>query len=105
MGRDLQLLGMAKKAGLLAIGTDAVGGAARSGKVRLVISASDASEGATRRARRNAENGKAAFATVPYTMAELGRMTGRGAPGTVAFLDAGLATAFLDALGDRRVSL
>ncbi|MCL2201122.1 MAG: 50S ribosomal protein L7 [Oscillospiraceae bacterium] len=96
--RNLQILGLAKKAGLLAIGEESAGVAARSGRAVLIISASDASERALRNAKINAEAGFALCAEVPYTKFELGNMTGRGSPGTVAFLDTGLATRFLKGL-------
>ena len=100
MDRSLQLLGIAKKAGLLAIGGDDVSAAARSGKARLILSASDASENALRRARVNAETGAAVHVIVPYTRFELGNMTRRGSPGTAAILDAGLAAGFLRGLAE-----
>ncbi|MCL2227932.1 MAG: hypothetical protein FWB97_09990 [Oscillospiraceae bacterium] len=96
--RNLQILGLAKKAGLLAIGCEAAGAAARSGKTKLIISASDASERAYRNARINADAGYAICIVVPYTKFELGNITGRGSPGTVAFLDIGLAVRFLQGL-------
>jgi len=96
--RNLQIIGLAKKAGLLAVGCEAAGTAARSGKTKLIISASDASERAHRNARINADAGYATYAIVPYTKFELGNVTGRGSPGTVAFLDKGLAIKFLKGL-------
>jgi len=98
--RNLQILGLAKKAGLLAIGEESAGAAARSGKSKLVISASDASERSYREARRNADEGFAMCIVVPYTKFELGNVTGRGSPGTVAFLDKGLAVRFLQGLAE-----
>jgi len=98
MDRNLQLLGMAKKAGLLAIGGDAVGAAARAGKVWLVISASDSSESALRRARYVTGSSRAAHVIAPFTKFELGNVTGRGSPGTVAILDAGLSAGFVKGL-------
>jgi len=98
--RNLQLLGIMKKAGLLAVGGDAVGMAARAGKVTLVISASDASEGALRRARYVTDTSHAEYAVVPYTKFELGNVTGRGSPGTIAVLDAGLAASFVSGLAE-----
>jgi len=98
--RNLQILGLAKKAGLLAIGEDAAGAAARSGKTKLIISASDASERSYRNARINADAGYAICIVVPYTKFELGNVTGRGSPGTVAFLDNGLAVRFLQGLAE-----
>ena len=98
--RNLQLLGIAKKAGLLAVGCEASEIAARKGKTKLIISASDASERAFRNARINADAGGAMCLTVPYTKHELGCITGRGSPATVAFLDTGLAVSFLKGLAE-----
>ena len=98
--RNLQLLGMAKKAGLLAIGCEATETAARKGKTKLIISASDASERAFRNARINADSSGALCLAVPFTKFELGCITGRGSPATVAFLDTGLAVAFLKGLAE-----
>ena len=100
MGHDhnLQLLGLARKAGLLAIGGDAVSAAARAEKAILVISASDASPGALRRAGYITETSRAINVIVPYTKFELGSITGRGSPGTIAVLDAGLAAGFMKGL-------
>ena len=98
MSKSLNLLGMAKKAGLLAVGGEAVSTATRHGKALLVITANDASEGAVRRARINAETGGAVYIGVPFTRFELGTTAGRGSPGTIAFLDAGLAATFAKGL-------
>jgi len=100
MDRNLQILGMAKKAGLIAVGGDAVSTAARNYKAKLVITAIDASEGAQRRARLNAEAGGAVYIATPYTKFEFGSMTGRGSPGTAAILDAGLAAGFAKGLAE-----
>ena len=102
MDRCLSLLGMAKKAGLLAVGSEAAAAAARHGKAMLLITASDASEGSIRRARENANSGKVRYAAVPYTKFELGSITGRGSPGTIAFLDKGLADGFTDRLAQSK---
>ena len=98
--KNLQIIGLAKKAGLLAIGCEAAEIAAHKGKTKLVISASDASERAFRNARINADACGAICLTVPYTKFELGCITGRGSPATVAFLDTGLAVAFLKGLAE-----
>jgi len=97
---NLQLLGIMNKAGLLAIGGDAAGAAARAGKATLVISASDASENALRRAQYFTKTSNAAYIVVPYTKFELGHVTGRGSPGTVAVLDVGLAAGFVKGLAE-----
>jgi len=98
MDRCLALLGMAKKAGLLAVGGEAASNAARRGEAILIITASDASEGSVRRAKANAESNGAAHIAVPFTMFELGTTAGRGSPGTIAFLDKGLADGFINKL-------
>ena len=98
MDRNLQTLGIAKKAGLIVIGSEDVGVATRLHKARLVLTAGDASASAIRRARANAEAGGAAYISVPYTMSELGGVTGRGSPGTLAITDAGLAASFVKGL-------
>jgi ribosomal protein L30E len=100
MDRNLQILGLAQKAGLLALGCDAAGTAARKGTTKLIVSASDASERAYRNARINADAGGAMCLVVPYTMFDLGAATGQGALGTVAFLDTGLAVRFLQGLAE-----
>jgi len=91
---------MAKKAGLLAVGGDAAVIAARQGKAELIITASDASESSVRRAQNSADINEITHMTVPYTMFELGKTAGRGSPGTIAFLDKGLADSFTKRLTD-----
>jgi len=98
MNRSLALLGMAKKAGLLAVGGEAAATAARRGEAKLIITASDASDASVRRAKINAQTGGAEYTAVPFTMFELGRTAGRGSPGTIAFLDKGLADGFMKRL-------
>ena len=98
MDRCLSLLGMAKKAGLLAVGGEATVAAARRNTARLIITANDASDGSKRRARSIAEQNGIKYIAVPYTKFEIGSITGRGSPGTVAFLDKGLAKSFTDKL-------
>ena len=98
MNCNLQFLGLIKKAGLLAVGGDAAAVAARTGKARLVVLASDASESARRRAAYMSKISRAPCITVPFTKFELGNVTGRGSPGTVAVLDAGLSARFAKGL-------
>ena len=98
MDRTLSILGIAKKANLIAIGLSDVSAATQSGNAVLILSASDASDGSVRRAQTDAGNGGAIHITVPYSKLELGHITGRGSPGTIAFLDAGLAAGFVKGL-------
>jgi len=94
MDKTLGLLGIAKKAGLLAIGSEQTAISARQGKAYLIISASDASAGTVRRAAANAELCDTKHLPVPYNKFELGSITGRGSPGVLAILDKGLAENF-----------
>ena len=96
--KPLRMLGMAKKAGLIAIGSDAVKKAARAGKLKLVILASDTSVSSRRQAHYSAEDSQAICVDTPYTKFEFGNITGRGSPGTIAFLDFGLAAGFMKGL-------
>ena len=98
MDHNLQLLGIAKKAGYLAVGGEATSAAARSGTAALIITAADASDSVKRRAQRDSEFCGAEFAASPYTRFELGSITGRGSPGTLAIMDAGLARTFIERL-------
>jgi len=93
---------MAKKAGFLAVGGEAAAAAARRGEASLIITASDASAGSIRRAKANAESNGVKHLAVPHTMFELGSTAGRGSPGTIAFLDKGLADGFTDRINEAK---
>ena len=100
MDRSLAMLGMAKKAGKLAVGGEAAAIAARRGAAKLIITANDASAASVRRAKSSAETGGIKHVEVPFTMFELGTTAGRGSPGTIAFLDKGLADGFMKKLSE-----
>jgi len=100
MDRNLQILGLAKKAGLLAIGAEDAKAAVLARKAAVILSGLDASEGARSRARKNAESCGVPYTTVPYSCFELGGVTGRGSPGTLAILDTGLAARFMRGLAE-----
>jgi len=104
MNRSLALLGMAKKAGRLAVGGEATAGAARRGEAKLIITASDASDSSVRRAKANAETSGVPHIAVPFTMFELGTTAGRGSPGTIAFLDKGLADGFMKKMAETQIA-
>ena len=100
MDNNLRLLGIARKAGLLAVGGDSSGFAARSGKARAIFSASDASDRSKRRAVEDSAICGAVYTEVPYTKHDLGNVTGRGSPATLAVLDTGLAAVFINRLAE-----
>ena len=99
MDKALSALGMAKKAGLLAVGSEDTLNAIRRKKAKLVITASDTSEASISRAQSSAESNGVEYIPVPYTQFELGTTAGRGSPGIIAFLDKGLAEAFKSKIG------
>lgn len=101
MDHNLQLLGLAKKAALLAVGGDDTSASARNGKAVLILSAKDASDGSKRRARESARGAGVMYLEVPYSMDDLGTVSGKGSPGTIAFLEPGLAAGFLAGLAKR----
>ncbi len=92
------LLGIAKKAGLLEIGEESVTNAARAGKAVVILSASDASDGSKRRAKALGAQYKAPHLVIPSTKSDLGAVIGRGLPGMLAVLDAGIAASYVSKL-------
>lgn len=94
MDKALGLLGITKKAGKLAIGSEASAISARQGKAYLIVTATDASSGTVRRAEANAIAAGSEHIRIPYSKFDIGNITGRGSPGVVAILDKGLAESF-----------
>jgi ribosomal protein L7Ae-like RNA K-turn-binding protein len=95
---DNRLLGIAKKAGLLEIGDESVSGAARVRKAKVILSACDASDGSKRRARGYAETCGSIHLILPSSKEELSAIIGRGLPGMLAILDAGIASKYVSLL-------
>lgn len=104
MDKALRLIGLARRGGNAAVGEEPVSCAARAGRAKAVLLASDASERTARRARATAEDGHAEFLALPYTREELGNSVGRASCAILALLDAGLARAVQNALRDGRES-
>lgn len=98
MDNALKLLGLAHKAGRLAVGEEPVGAAARARKAKLLILAADAAPNTVRRAAHFGEAGSVLFLTTPFTKAELGFAVGRGSCAMLAFTDPGFAAAFMKKL-------
>lgn len=87
------MLGLARRAGRLEIGEEAVGTAARAGKAALVLLAADASENTKKRAESFAYTAGAPLANLDCGKAELGRALGLDGPAMAAVTDPGLAAA------------
>ncbi|MDR1157470.1 MAG: 50S ribosomal protein L7ae [Oscillospiraceae bacterium] len=90
----LGLLGLARRAGRLALGARAVEGELRHRRAVLLLLASDAGADAVRRAARLVEGaGGPPCLTLPYTKEEWGRAMGRDVCALGALTDKGLAAA------------
>lgn len=103
--RILNLLGLARRGGNLAVGEEPVGDACSRHKARVVFLANDAGDTICRRAARMAENGNAPLVTLPWTKAEVGASLGRATCALLALTDQGLASTVVSRLSERDESL
>lgn len=98
MADCLNYFSLARKAGLLELGEEPVGAAARAGKARLIVVAQDAGAHTVRRAESFVSGTKQLLLRVPYTAAALGGAVGRANLAVAAFTDHALALGFVKAL-------
>jgi ribosomal protein L7Ae-like RNA K-turn-binding protein len=101
MHKALNYLSLARKAGLIELGEEPVGGAARAGHARLILVARDASDHTWRRAKSYAAGTDQQCISVPFTKDELGMAIGRTSLAIAAFTDPAMALAFVKALDDQ----
>ena len=88
------LLGLALRAGRLAVGDEPVGAACRGHKAYLLLLASDAADNTIRRASHFSQSAKNTICLqLPLTKAELGSGLGRTACAMAALTDVGFAAA------------
>ena len=88
------LLGLALRAGRLAVGEEPVGAACRGHKAYLLLLASDAADNTIRRASHFSQSAKNTICLqLPLTKAELGSGLGRTACAMAALTDVGCAAA------------
>ena len=99
MGKALNYLSLARKAGLSELGEEPVGAAARALHAHLILVASDASDHTWRRAKSFAAGTDQQCIRVSYTKDELGMAIGRQELAIAAIVDAGMALAFVEGLG------
>lgn len=88
------VVGLAKRAGKLACGTESVLDAIRSGKSALVLIACDASEDTKKRIGDKCAFYGGKYIILPTTKSELGSLLGRNDTAAAAFLDASFKKAF-----------
>ncbi len=92
------MLGLAKKAGQVAIGEEPVGSAARAKDARVILVAQDAAAGSVRRAMSFGQTGACLCLTVPFDKDQLGRALGRTSCAMAAITDIGFAEAIVKKL-------
>ena len=98
MDRAMNYLALGRKAGLIELGEEPVGAAARAQKARLVLVAQDAGDHTWRRAKSFVAGTNQLCLKVPYTKDELGMAIGRTSLAIAAFTDPAMALAFVKAL-------
>ena len=98
MDKALNYLALARKAGLVELGEEPVGAAARAQHARLIMVATDASDHTWRRAKSFVAGTQQLCISVPFTKDEMGQAIGRSSLAIAAFTDPALALAFVKAL-------
>ncbi len=96
--KALNLLSLARKGGRIEVGEEPVGAAARAGKARLIVVASDASAHTLRRVQSFVAGTQQPYVQIPFDKDQLGQSVGRSACAVAALTDAALALAFVQAL-------
>ncbi len=94
----LSFLGLAMKAGKVELGEEYIAMAARTGRAKLILTASDAGQNALARASDAGETGRCPVAAIPAAKAELGAALGKTAVSAAAVTDISFASAFIDKL-------
>ena len=100
MDKVLHMIGIAKRAGQVAVGEEPVGAVARARDARLILVAENAADNTLRRAQHFADAGQCILLTVPYSKDELGSVTGVTAAAMMAVTEIGLAGAIVDRLAE-----
>ena len=99
MDKTLNLLALARKAGLAELGEEPVVAAARAKKARLILVASDAGDHTWRRAKSFVAGTDQQCVRLPHTKAEVGFVVGRQELAIAAVTDAGMALSIVESLG------
>ena len=98
MDKALNYLALARKAGLVELGEEPVGAAARAGKAYLIVVAADAGDHSWRRAKSYAAGTRQQCLRLPFTKDEMGMAIGRQELAIAAITDAKLALSLVQAL-------
>lgn len=100
MGDPINYISLARKAGLIETGEENSGIVIRSGKAKLLVLASDASDNAVRRAEGYIQNRSVPLVRPPFTKQELASAAGKSGCSMLVFTDLGLARGFVSALAE-----
>ena len=100
MDKALNYLALSRKAGLIELGEEPVGAAARLGKAYLIVVAGDASDHTWRRAKSYAAGTDQQCIRLDCTKEEMGFVVGRTSLAIAAITDVQLALALVNALGE-----
>ena len=98
MDKAMNYMSLGRKAGLIELGEEPVGAAARALKAKLVIVAQDSGDHTWRRAKSFVAGTDQVCIRIPYTKDEMGQATGRTSLAIAAFTDPAMALAFVKAL-------
>jgi ribosomal protein L7Ae-like RNA K-turn-binding protein len=101
--KSLGLLSIARKAGKLQLGEEAVSALVLEKRARLTVFARDAGPATVRRIRAMMEGSRQRCITLPYDKLALGAALGRQTLAAAAFSDVSLALAFLNTLDPETV--
>ncbi len=94
----LQMISLARRAGRIALGEQAVSALIKTRKARLVVAASDISAHTLRQLQGYVAGTKQILASVPFTKQEIGAAVGWESCGVAGFTDIQLALAFVQSL-------
>lgn len=100
MDKAQQYLGIARKAGFLAVGEAACGDAIHAGKARLVLLARDVSQDAVKRANTFLYGRRALCRVLPWEKEELSALLGKRGCSMLCFTELSLAARFAAAMAE-----
>lgn len=99
MDKALSYLALSRKAGLAELGEEPACSASSSGKAKLIVVASDASDHTWRKAKSLVAGTQQQLVRLPYTKDEMGFAIGRTSLAIAAITDAGMGASLVEALG------
>ena len=99
--KTLNLLGLMRRANAIAVGEDNTAAAVQSGKTRLLLVASDASDNAKKRAQAFSRGHSFPLVELPFSKEELSAHLGTGGCSMAAVTDMGFADALMRLLAEQ----